>query len=218
MGFFDELEQAIDVDGARDIGFWTPEPGIYNFEVSKAEMKRGTQNDPDALGLSIGFALQNSTMDTPKTHSEYNGIPQPDDPHNPTEREAQQAAFLKKRFLELGIPAGEINHVGPEDILGITGTLSIIIDRKGYAVIRNVKVGGGPTPAAPVAKKAPARAPRARKAIETPAPEPETAEVEPTADGQTEEEAAALTPVASKPPTARVAKPKPDTTVGNPFA
>ncbi len=201
-GFFGDLAGDI-ISNAEDIGFSDPDDGLYEFEVLSGELKVGTKKDPDAKGFIVHFNLNNDQVED-KKYGEYFGVPQPSDPRNPSEREKQQASFLKARLLSLGIGPEKLNSFEGDDIEGVTGTLRIVTNKGGYKAVRDLKLKAGAvreaaSPVQPVARPTTRKAP-ARK----PVAQPVEAEVEP-------EETAEAAPAAP-------AKARPTAVSGNPFA
>jgi hypothetical protein len=198
MGFFSDLNTDF-ISDAEEVGFSDPDNGLYQYEVIGGELQRGTKKDPNALGFIIKYSLTNDSV-TDKKYSEYFGVPQPSDPRNPTDREKQQASFLKARLVSLGVAPDKINSMDADDLIGAEGTLRIITNKGGYKQVRDLKLKGNSapqaaTPVQPVARPATRKAaPKAAPA--SPAQPEETAEAVPAAP----------------------AKAKPTRVVGNPFA
>ena len=210
MGFFDGYANVSDtVSNATAPSYSNPKPDNYYFEVTGAELQVGNKKDASALALIIKYALTNSDEKT-ITYNEYNAVPNPTDPRNPTEREAQQAGFLKARLLSLGIAEDKINTFEADDLIGVEGSLRVVAAKNpDYVTLRDVKVKGSTAkaaPAAPAATKPTATKPPARRApakVSTPLPADEGGPVQ---DHEPEAE------VATAP------KAKPQSVVGNPFA
>jgi hypothetical protein len=150
---------------------------VYEFEVSSFYIRQGTNSKPDVSWIIIEYSLG----DSGKTKSEWFQLPE--DAANPTESELQKLGFYKSRMMDLGFESNQIGNVGPDDVVGITGTLQVFTksSKNGpFQNIKNVKVNSddqgnqfsqaaspepAEEPAAPAAKKAPARtAPQAKAA------------------------------------------------------
>lgn len=170
-GFFGSL--GIDADDVKaQTGFKEPDDGLYEFEVSKAEIKEGTQKDPNAMGLIVAYLLDNG-----ETKSEY--FPMPTDPDDDSQKAIRGLSQFKGRLLDLGFPddGSVLSEVGPDDLIGITGGFRLVT-QKGknggeFQNIRNVKVDEAEEEPAPKPKK------KATKAKAQPAEEPKKAAKKP---------------------------------------
>lgn len=119
MGLFDGLDVASAADNPFEV-----EPGTYHCVVTGAEA-RPTQNG-DKVGLNLEYTIQDedSPMNGRKI-MEWKHIPQPDDPSNPTAKEATAMSFLKQRLSNLGIPETRMNDVEPDDLIGIECVVTV---------------------------------------------------------------------------------------------
>lgn len=166
-GFFTGLGAVGDaIAQAEGSAYNDPPEGRYKFEVLGANLKKGNKNDPDALALIIKYDLEGDG-DKSLTWSEYLSIPNVADGRQMTEQEGWSLNSLKTRFLSLGVEDSKINSAGPDDIEGVTGTLEIRKNKKGYVQARNVKASVAAPAAAPA--QAVAR-PATRKAAPKAAP------------------------------------------------
>lgn len=118
MGFLDEYD--VNLDEFNESGFDVPD-GQYVFEVSKGELRKGTNADPDVVHVVISFALENEDGEV-KTWNWWLKVP--DDPSRPTRRESISMSDWKKWCLAAGFETP--NEVGPEDVEGITGTVRLV--------------------------------------------------------------------------------------------
>lgn len=118
--------------------------GYYEFEIGDCILREGTEKKPDAVWLIIKYLLG----DTGLSKDEWFQLP--DDPANPTDKEAMKMGYLKARLKDLGFE-GKLNTLQREQLIGITGTLEIFT-KNGYQNIRKVKAVMG-TPVAAGAGK-----------------------------------------------------------------
>lgn len=171
MGFFSELGiDAADVKANQ--GFKEPKDGLYEFEVSKAEVKHGTQNDPDAIGVIVSYRL-----DTGEFKSEYFAMPKDEDDDNGNN--IRGLSNFKGRLIDLGFPDDdeELNSVELDDLVGITGSFRLVTKRskngREYQNINNISVEESEEepeekPKKAAQKKAPAKKAPAKKKISEP--------------------------------------------------
>lgn len=138
----------INMDEVEAPSFEVPDD-IYEFEVSDFYLRQGTDSKPDAEWLIIQFNLGENG----KQKSEWFQLPS--DPANPTDKELEKLGYYKNRLKDLGITEG-FNEVGPDDLIGITGTLQVYT-KNGYQNIKNVKASAseGPNAFSPKEQEAP---------------------------------------------------------------
>lgn len=137
-GFFGSL--GIDsADVKANQGFKEPDDGLYEFEVSEAIAKHGTQNDPDAMGVIVKYLLDNGEF-----KSEYFAMPKDEDDENGNA--VRGLANFKGRLIDLGFPddADTLNSLELDDLVGITGAFRLVTKRskngKDYQNINNIRV------------------------------------------------------------------------------
>lgn len=126
MSIFDTL--GVNWDEIEKGGFTTPPDGFYTFEISEADLRRGTKNKPDDLFYVIDFGLAEAGSKQEWFTVAENG--------ELTERARKSLGFLKSRLADLGVDDSDFD---PEttDLSGVTGTLELVT-RNGYQNIRNV--------------------------------------------------------------------------------
>lgn len=174
MGFFDDYDVDLDNFEASS-GFVNAPDGTYAFEVANAETRVGTNADPDAVNITVVFALENEEGETYK-HTNWYAVPK--DPAHPSQRETISMGEFKALLLSAGVPETELKSAGPEDIIGLEGTLRLVTSRskkngKDYQNTRDIAFDNdsvtedGESDAAPEA--APEAAPKARAAKAAPA-------------------------------------------------
>lgn len=178
MGLLDEY--GIDMDEIEAPSFDVPDD-IYEFEVSDFYIQDGTDNYPDRVWLVIQYSLGSGG----KSKSEWFELPA--DASAPTDKELQKLGFYKNRLRDLGIEDSQMNAVGPDDLIGKTGTLQVFT-KNGFQNIKGVKLSDdGENAFSEKQEEAPApRRSRAAKPAAKPAPEQEPEE-EPEADETPEE-------------------------------
>jgi len=222
MGFFGE---ELDLASAPDItGFSDPDAGIYSFEVTGAQLKKGEKNGAAWKFFEISYLLNNKNVED-KKWSESLGMPAGADfdPHNPSKRDEQQLGYLKARLLALGVDPAGLNDFEPDDIQGVTGTFQIVKtkskkegDDREFTNIRSMKLNEekAAKPVQAVARKAPAK--RTAAPVQKPAPVAEAADDAPEYTTEDVPDEAVAEEAAPAP--ARTAPKRPATVSGNPFA
>lgn len=132
--------------------------GIYYFVIGDVFIQHGTKADPDGPdSVVISYRLTTDEDDDSdgKEKREYFNLPE--DPENPDDDEKKKLGWYVKRLLDLGFERSEINNVGRDDLIGLTGTMQLVhVAGKGankgktFQNIRSLKVDEE-VPAAPVA-------------------------------------------------------------------
>jgi len=143
---------------------------IYEFEVSDFYIQEGTDNWPDRTWLIIEYSLGAAG----KSKSEWFELPA--DASAPTDKELQKLGYYKNRLSDLGVEPGDMNKVGPDDLIGKTGTLQVFT-KNGFQNIKGVKTtdtGENAFVEESPAPKRGARKPATAKEV-TPEPEEEAA-------------------------------------------
>ena len=108
--------------------------GFHQFEVGDCVLREGTEKKPEAVWLIVSYLLG----DTGNRKDEWFQLP--DDPSNPTDKEAQKMGYLKARLKDLGFD-GNLNTLQRDQLVGITGVLEVFT-KNGYQNIRKVKADG----------------------------------------------------------------------------
>lgn len=163
MGLLDDY--APDFDEIPDGPDYNVPDGTYDFEIGNFYRQDGTSKNPDAQYLVVEYLLG----DEGKRSSEWFGLPE--DPSSPTDKEIQKLSFLKRRFQTLGVPRDRWNSIDEDDLIGITGVLTLRT-RNGYQNVSSLSVDEAPAAveekprarAAKTAAGAAANAASARKA------------------------------------------------------
>ena len=158
-GIFEDLGLEIDFDEVPDGPNNDVEDGIYTFEIGDVFLKAYTDKKTgfDKNGMIIDFLLG----DEGKVKGEFFRFP--DDLTAPTAKEVADLSFWKQRLESLGFDKSQLNGVGRDDLIGLTGTLKLAHDKTGkWQNIKDLVVAGAPEVSAPVRKTAPAVARPAR--------------------------------------------------------
>jgi len=161
-GLLDEF--GIDSADIPDAPDWSIPDGEYRFEVGDYYAQDGSTNHPDTSYLIIKLLLGEDG----KERNEW--YPLPADAANPTAKELGSLTRLKARLLSLGIAPEAVNSAGPDEVVGITGDLTLITRVSKGGSFQNATItsidGADETPAeatpAPAAKTA--AKPRATRA------------------------------------------------------
>lgn len=138
MALFDDYN--VDLDDFEAPSYEISD-GFYEFEVGDCVLREGTEKKPDAVWLIVTYLLG----DTGLRKDEWFQLP--DDPANPTDKEAMKMGFLKARLNDLGF-SGSLNTLQREQLIGIRGTLEVFT-KNGYQNIRKVKAEAAAAKAAP---------------------------------------------------------------------
>lgn len=171
MGLLDEYGFGIDMDEIEAPSFDVPDD-IYEFEVSDFYIQEGTDNHPDRVWLVIQYSLGANG----KSKSEWFELPA--DASAPTDKELQRLGFYKNRLRDLGIEDSQMNTIGPDDLIGKTGTLQVFT-KNGYQNIKGVKLSPEEGTNDFAKEEAPApRRTRAAKPVEAPVQEAEEPDTE----------------------------------------
>ena len=141
MALFDDYN--VDLDDFEAPSFEITD-GFYEFEVGDCVLREGTEKKPDAVWLIVTYLLG----DNGSRKDEWFQLP--DDPANPTDKEAMKMGFLKARLKDLGFE-GQLNKLQREQLIGIRGVLEVFT-KNGYQNIRKVKAEA--TASAPTKKAA----------------------------------------------------------------
>lgn len=155
MGLLDEYQ--IDLTEIEAPSFDVPDD-IYEFVVGDFFLQKGTEKWPNRTWIIIQYNLGTQG----KNKREWFELPE--DASDLTEAEVNKLGYYKARLIDLGIAPEDTNSVGPDDLVGLSGTLQVFT-RNGYQNVKNVKASEGSEPAeletapvvkTPVARKAPA--------------------------------------------------------------
>lgn len=210
MGLLDDyVDSGIDfVNDVQESTFDVPD-GLYEFSVGDAYIQDGSKANPEYKAFCLKYLLNTEDGEHQYTYTERFAYPKV--AGQLTDGERTRLSIMKGRLLKLGVPEEELNTFGPEDVTGITGTLTL--KTKAGTTFQNIVAfnvdedqsqEAVPTPvkAKPVAK-APTRKPAAKTAPKPkPAPEPvEEAEAEATEEaGETIETEADTTAAVEEAP------------------
>ena len=161
-GLLDEYQ--IDLTEIEAPSFDVPDD-IYDFVVGDLFLQKGTEKWPNRTWIIIQYNLGNQG----KNKREWFELPE--DASDLTEAEINKLGYYKARLMDLGIAPEDTNSVGPDDLIGLSGTLQVFT-RNGYQNVKNVKASEASEPSEP--EPAPVvKTPAARKAAPvTPAAEP----------------------------------------------
>lgn len=137
----DSIFGDLDLEGASDDPFKV-NGGTYTTVLEK--ISKTSKADKNGLfGLSVNFKIFDCEDDPAmngRTISEYKAIPQPKDPRNPTDKEAQATAYLKQRLVSLGITKFSGSELA-EELQRVTGEKYIVtvVENGDYTNVRSVK-------------------------------------------------------------------------------
>ena len=117
MGLFGDLDIA-----SAEENPWLIPPNSYEaflFEVAVKDDKNGGR------GLSLVYKISTGAHEG-KTAQEWKGIPNPDDPANPTADEKKAASYIKQRLSSLGVPESRMNTVEVSDLVGTPVVIKVV--------------------------------------------------------------------------------------------
>ena len=159
-GIFEEFGLEIDFDEVPDAPDFNVEDGTYRFEIGDVFLKQYTdkKTNTEKNAMIIDFLLG----DEGKKKGEFFNLP--DDLANPTPAELTKMSFWKQRLESLGFDKSQLNSIGRDELIGLTGTLKLAHDKKTgkWQNVSDVVVDGAPEVSAPVRNTAPAAARPAR--------------------------------------------------------
>jgi hypothetical protein len=139
MKMSDSIFGALDIESAQDDPFKVDD-GTYHATVTGAKV--GPTNAGDKIGFTITYKITDEGDMEGKDVKEWQNIPQPVDPQNPTTEEKRSASYLKARLLALGVPAGGMNDMQPDDLLG-TDVVITVAEKDGYTNIKKLVLDTG---------------------------------------------------------------------------
>ncbi len=104
--------------------------GTYEFEVGDMFIKEGWTDNDDARALIIEYLLSGEDSDGKdvdgKKVSDWFTLPPEDaDPSEYTDQEKRNLRNMIDRFADFGVPRHLVNKVGPDEIVGLTGQLTL---------------------------------------------------------------------------------------------
>lgn len=132
------------------------EDNIYEMTVGDIYVKQGSKNFPDRSWVIIEYLVGEEG----KKKSELFELPA--DPENLTDRDRQKLGFYVARMLDLGVERDKVNDINREDLIGVSGTLTLYSSEgrgknagKVFQNIKNVKVSssGASQPAQKIVRK-----------------------------------------------------------------
>lgn len=117
MGLLDDFEMDLeDINPAGE--FERPSIGEHSFEVGSFYIDpKGTRNKPGEPVIRLEYLLDDEGQTFQETWPVVTGVP--------TAKEKTRLSFFKQRMITLGLDEDQANNPDPEDIEGLTGTLTI---------------------------------------------------------------------------------------------
>lgn len=197
-GLLEEFGLAPDeLDAIEVPGFDVPDD-FYEFVIGDVFLKLGTDNYPDRKWLVFSYLLG----DTGKTKDEWFEVP--NETEGMTDRIKKSLGWYKARLLSLGFEAEEVNSVGRDDIVGLSGSFKLVTTKDKKSIdrqnIRNFKVNDEEPEPTPAPKSVTRRAPRAAAPKAAPAAVVEEA---PAEEAPADDEPAAAEETVAETPVAR---------------
>jgi hypothetical protein len=165
--FLADYDVDLDAFEAGGGGFDIPD-GTYDFEITNAEVRKGTKRDENAVHIVVAQRLENADGEV-HSHQDWFAVPVDMDHLSPREKMSMQE--WKLLLVQSGMAPADTGKATPDDIEGRTGTLRLVsTNGKGKnsdKVYQNVKdrTFDGQEEGAPV-KAAPAKARKAAAPVE----------------------------------------------------
>ena len=187
MGILDDYLDPDVIDDEK-VGFDKPPDGTYEFEIGDAGIRKWTKTakgeEIEKHSFVIDYYLtdpEDPDRDIPKA-SDFLTLPDQDtDPEDYNTAEKIALRTLRDRFTTLGFERSEFANIDRDDLVGLTGVLTIKTNAKGYSNITQFSVDD--VPERPVEEEKPKARASSRRAGETSkakAAEPKEEEEEPT--------------------------------------
>jgi hypothetical protein len=134
MGILDDYLDP-DVIDDEPVGFDKPKDGTYEFEIGDASIKKWENKKGEHTSFVIDYYLtdpDDPDRDIPKA-SDFLTLPDGDtDPEDYTTAEKIALRTLRDRYLALGFAREDFGSIEREDLIGLTGTLTLKTGAKGY--------------------------------------------------------------------------------------
>lgn len=136
MGILDDyLDPDVIDDEALDT-YEKPKDGTYEFEIGDAGIRKWTdKKSNDKHSFVIDYYLtdpDDPDRSVPKA-SDFLTLPDDDtDPEDYTQAEKIALRTLRDRFLALGFDRSEFKNIDRDDLVGLTGVLTLKTNARGY--------------------------------------------------------------------------------------
>lgn len=134
MGILDDYLDP-DVIDDEPVGFDKPKDGTYEFEIGDAGIRKWENKKGEHVSFVIDYYLtdpDDPDRDVPKA-SDFLTLPEEDkDPEDYTQAEKIALRTLRDRFTALGFDRSEFKNIDREDLVGLTGVLTLKTNAKGY--------------------------------------------------------------------------------------
>ena len=126
------------VAAADDDPFGLP-PGTHAVTITKVEIK--DNKDKTKKGLFITFSSQE---DPTKNISNWNTLPNGNDPAAWGPDDHRALSFLKRTFKQLEIPESRMDSVTPDDLIGMDCVITVTEGSNGFMNVRKIARQGSP--------------------------------------------------------------------------
>lgn len=107
-----------DLNSIPDTGYERIPDGVYEATVTDVYVREGTTNKPDAKWINVEYTLADG-------HQELEWFQLPENPAEPTEKEAQKLGFLKRRMIDLGVAENRVNTVKPDELIDLDVVITL---------------------------------------------------------------------------------------------
>ncbi len=134
MGILDDYLDP-DVIDDEPVGYDKPKDGTYEFEIGDAGIRKWNKNGKEFHSFVIDYYLtdpDDPDRDIPKA-SDFLTLPDDEtDPEDYTQAEKIALRTLRDRFLTLGFEKSQFKSIDRDDLVGLTGVLTLKTNAKGY--------------------------------------------------------------------------------------
>jgi hypothetical protein len=134
MGILDDYLDVDNIDDEENVlGFDKPKDGTYEFEIGDAHWQKWTKKDIEHNSFVIDYYLTDADgNDAPKA-SDFLTMPDADkDPEDYTMQEKISIRTLRDRFYVLGFEKEQFSKIERDDLVGLTGMLTLKTNAKGW--------------------------------------------------------------------------------------
>lgn len=179
MGILDDYLDPDVIDDEK-VGFDKPEDGTYEFEIGDASIKKWENAKGEHHSFVIDYYLtdpDDPDRDIPKASDFLTFPPSDKDPEDYSQAEKIALRTFRDRLTELGFERSQFGSVERDDLVGLTGILTLKTNGKGYQNV--TQFSADEVAEKPVEKPVKSAGRRAGQTAKTAEPE-EPAEEEPT--------------------------------------
>lgn len=156
MGILDDYLDVDNIDDEENGGnFEKPKDGTYEFEIGDASWKHWENEKGEFDSFIIDYYLTDENGDSAPKTSDFITVPDADkDPEDYSVAEKIALRTLRDRFYVLGFEKSQFGKIDRDDLVGLTGVLTLKTVRRGKKEYQNIVSFSADTDAAePVEEK-----------------------------------------------------------------